>query len=112
MTLTVTLIVILNMAEIPSTSSGLFNFDFVTSKRGGRVLLLASHQYYQKKEYKNRSTYWRCVKWPKCHGTLTIMEKQSQMIKSTVHSCPASYAQNEVKRVISRRLFHPYIVKL
>lgn len=89
------------MADIPSTSSGLIHFDFVTSKRGGRVLLLEGHQYYQKKEYKNGSSYWRCVNWPKCHGTTTVMLTENKIMKSTVHKCQKSIAKNEVRKAIS-----------
>lgn len=56
------------------------------------------------------------------NGIVTIMETQNPMIKSTVHSCSASYTKNEVKRFIShckqklpkisKSLFQPYIVKL
>ncbi|KAF9424371.1 hypothetical protein HW555_000510 [Spodoptera exigua] len=92
---------LITMADIPSTSSGLIHFDFVTSKRGGRVLLLEGHQYYQKKEYKNGSSYWRCVNWPKCHGTTTIMLTENKIMKSTVHKCQKSIAKNEVRKAIS-----------
>lgn len=91
---------------VPSTSRH-NNIDktqelcFVTSKRGGEILLNDGYQYYKKKDNKNGSSRWNCKYKSKCRGTITI--KGNTIMNKVSHSknCVRDHAGNEIKKEIS-----------
>lgn len=79
-----------------SSSSGASDLCFVTSKRGGVVLLHGGHQYNKKRDNKNGTTLWHCIHRSTCHGRITT--KEMNILNEVNHQCEANFATNEIKK--------------
>ncbi|KAJ8710243.1 hypothetical protein PYW07_009609 [Mythimna separata] len=88
---------------VPSTSQH-NNVDktqelcFVTSERGGEILLNDGYQYYKKRNNKNGSSRWNCKHKSKCRGTITI--KGNIIVNKVNHTnnCEPDHAGIELKK--------------
>lgn len=71
---------------------------YISSRKGGLVLLRAGHSYHKKRTYKNGGSNWHCVNRPACKGTLTI--NGDAIVKESHHECAPDFENNEIKTVL------------
>lgn len=85
----------------PSSSSQT-QLVFEQSERGGLLLLRGGYQHNKKRENKNGTTVWCCVKWQtlKCRGRVVI--KNNLVVSDDPHTCQPNFAANIIKKQLNQ----------
>lgn len=80
--------------ESPSSSTD--ELVYITSKRGGQILLNDGRKYHKGKLFRTGSQYWTCANYKICSGSLTVYE--NRVTASVLHhnSCTRNPPKNIV----------------
>ncbi|KAF9412798.1 hypothetical protein HW555_008801 [Spodoptera exigua] len=75
---------------------------FEQSERGGLLLLRGGYQHNKKRENKNGTTVWCCVKWQtrKCRGR--VVTKNNLVVSDDPHTCQPNFAANIIKKQLNQ----------
>ncbi|KAF9420030.1 hypothetical protein HW555_003624 [Spodoptera exigua] len=95
------------LASIGNRTKGLQSVSqtqlvFEQSERGGLLLLRGGYQHNKKRENKNGTTVWCCVKWQtrKCRGR--VVTKNNLVVSDDPHTCQPNFAANIIKKQLNQ----------
>lgn len=88
--------------SVPACSNSI-TFEYISTQRGGQLLLYEGRRYHLKKTYKNSHKIWVCCNKKYCKGSVTLSDKQIK-VKETVHvpNCLQSLSRNIVAKHVDQ----------